>query len=438
MKFSVNPSGRLGARVGSITFDKCQSSSVTVQTPCSLTTTKFGQVPHLIPDVLRITDTSVDLIHASLDTQVHLQKAMRATGMSLKKLSANKSGQLYSSVESPLLDRRTGFNTNKNVSVWTSAGRHEINPDTFMELQCDVEPVVFEVLHDADVPEDASDKRIIKSITRSIKYLERCLELLPKFPRLENVSMLGALLGGSSLAHRSRAAKQLHQYEKQLGGYLLTVPQQLQPDLCQLNSCSSRVIQLCSASLEEVSSECLRVLPGAWRPLHVLKYVSKLGVDMFDSSFPCLTTERSGALVFPLETSSSPSDERIAPDVCNGEAVVETSEKISANGELVDRKVLSAYEINLADKKYAMDLNPLLKGCGCYTCQNHFSRAYIHHLVQVREMLAPLLLQVHNLHHWQRFFESVRVCVAGGNQQLASYTRRLENLELSALQSSQS
>ncbi len=53
--------------------------------------------------------------------------------------------------------------------------------------------------------------------------------------------------------------------------------------------------------------------------------------------------------------------------------------------------------INIGQAKYARDPNPLVEGCTCYTCQN-FSRAYLRHLISVKEILGSTLLSLHNLH----------------------------------------
>ena len=55
--------------------------------------------------------------------------------------------------------------------------------------------------------------------------------------------------------------------------------------------------------------------------------------------------------------------------------------------------------MDLSDKKYARDTRPLVPGCDSFVCKdNRFSRAYIHHLVVAKEMLAEILLFGHNLH----------------------------------------
>jgi queuine tRNA-ribosyltransferase len=46
---------------------------------------------------------------------------------------------------------------------------------------------------------------------------------------------------------------------------------------------------------------------------------------------------------------------------------------------------------------YTEDADPLDPHCDCYTCRN-FSRAYIRHLFQAGEILAPNLITLHNIH----------------------------------------
>lgn len=58
-------------------------------------------------------------------------------------------------------------------------------------------------------------------------------------------------------------------------------------------------------------------------------------------------------------------------------------------------------------------LTPLASSCTCYACAHHH-RAYLHHLLNAREMLAWTLLQVHNHHTVTSFFAGVRASLAGG------------------------
>ncbi|KAE8380826.1 tRNA-guanine(15) transglycosylase-like protein [Aspergillus bertholletiae] len=62
---------------------------------------------------------------------------------------------------------------------------------------------------------------------------------------------------------------------------------------------------------------------------------------------------------------------------------------------------------------FTTDTEPLHKACQCYTCRNHH-RAYIHHLLAAKEMLAWSLLQLHNLHTMDCFFAGIRESIQQG------------------------
>ena len=66
--------------------------------------------------------------------------------------------------------------------------------------------------------------------------------------------------------------------------------------------------------------------------------------------------------------------------------------------------------INLNDSQHRESFTPLVANCDCYTCRN-FTRAYIHHLTSVKEMLGKVLLQIHNLHHYYTFFSSLQTAI---------------------------
>ncbi|MDR1114279.1 MAG: tRNA guanosine(34) transglycosylase Tgt [Candidatus Margulisbacteria bacterium] len=53
---------------------------------------------------------------------------------------------------------------------------------------------------------------------------------------------------------------------------------------------------------------------------------------------------------------------------------------------------------NILNARYAADLTPLVEGCDCYACRN-FSRAYVRHLAQAREILAIVLMTIHNIRY---------------------------------------
>ena len=69
--------------------------------------------------------------------------------------------------------------------------------------------------------------------------------------------------------------------------------------------------------------------------------------------------------------------------------------------------------IDLWPDTHAVDLSPLMQGCQCYACTNHH-RAYIQHLLSAKEMLAWVLLQIHNHHVMDLFLSAVRNSIGNG------------------------
>ncbi|MBM3190234.1 MAG: tRNA-guanine transglycosylase, partial [Chloroflexi bacterium] len=56
---------------------------------------------------------------------------------------------------------------------------------------------------------------------------------------------------------------------------------------------------------------------------------------------------------------------------------------------------------------------PIEESCTCYTCQ-HFSRAYLRHLVMTKEILGLRLNTIHNIHFLLRLMETIRQALAEG------------------------
>ncbi|KAL9182402.1 hypothetical protein ACHAXT_013054 [Thalassiosira profunda] len=120
---------------------------------------------------------------------------------------------------------------------------------------------------------------------------------------------------------------------------------------------------------------------------------------------------------------------------------------VAAGGEKLGRDGM----MDLRDERYARDSRPLLPGCNCISCRprqkgngNHksdsedpvavpsFTRAYVHHLLQAKEMLAETLLFLHNLHQMLLLFRRLDEAAAldeaeGGTEgHLEAFCKRVE------------
>lgn len=116
-----------------------------------------------------------------------------------------------------------------------------------------------------------------------------------------------------------------------------------------------------------------RYLMGVGTPTSVLQAIA-LGVDMFDCVLPTRTARTGTAL--------------------------------SSQGRM-----------NLKNARYARDLGPLDETCSCPTCTG-YSRAYLRHLVQAKEMLGSTLLSIHNLAFLIDLTDRARRAIAEGSYEV--------------------
>jgi len=64
-------------------------------------------------------------------------------------------------------------------------------------------------------------------------------------------------------------------------------------------------------------------------------------------------------------------------------------------------------DLKLRNAQYKNDERPLDPTCSCYCCRN-FSRAYLHHLQKVNEILGAQLNSIHNIHYYLNLMSEIR------------------------------
>jgi queuine tRNA-ribosyltransferase len=70
-------------------------------------------------------------------------------------------------------------------------------------------------------------------------------------------------------------------------------------------------------------------------------------------------------------------------------------------------------DIKIRNARHRDDPRPLDERCACHTCR-HFSRAYIHHLNRVDEILGAHLSTLHNLHYYLELMAEMREAIGAG------------------------
>jgi len=69
--------------------------------------------------------------------------------------------------------------------------------------------------------------------------------------------------------------------------------------------------------------------------------------------------------------------------------------------------------IRVTNNKYRKDGYPVDTSCDCYTC-SRFSRAFLRHLIQSKEVLGTMLCTIHNMRYYQKLMEDVRMALDEG------------------------
>ena len=81
----------------------------------------------------------------------------------------------------------------------------------------------------------------------------------------------------------------------------------------------------------------------------------------------------------------------------------------------------------LKGSAYKTDFGPIEEGCECFACQ-HFTRAYLRHLLRANEILGLRMVSVHNSHLYLKVMAEARAAIAAGTfaefyrQFIAHYT----------------
>jgi queuine tRNA-ribosyltransferase len=82
-------------------------------------------------------------------------------------------------------------------------------------------------------------------------------------------------------------------------------------------------------------------------------------------------------------------------------------------------------DIKIKNAQYRLDLRPLDEQCACYTCSN-FTRAYLHHLHRLNEILGARLNTIHNLYYYQQLMGEIRAAIEAGK--FADFVQRFRQM----------
>jgi queuine tRNA-ribosyltransferase len=230
-----------------------------------------------------------------------------------------------------------------------------LTPETSIMIQETLKSTII-MAFDECTPFPVEKKIAEKSMKLSSRWAERSKA---SFKGSNGSMLFGIQQGGMFEDLREESARNLNDIGFDgyaIGGLAVGEPQQ-------------KMFEVLDYSTDFFSKDKPRYLMGVGKPSDIVGAVLR-GIDMFD----CVIPTRSGR---------------------NGQAFVE-------NGK-----------INLKNAQYQLDKNPIDEACSCYCCSN-YSRGYLSHLVRSNEILASMLITLHNVYFYISLMKKIRMLIKRG------------------------
>ncbi|TLM98200.1 MAG: tRNA guanosine(34) transglycosylase Tgt [Actinobacteria bacterium] len=231
---------------------------------------------------------------------------------------------------------------------------HYWTPEDNMRIQAELGADIIMQL-DQCPPYPADRALVSTAVERSARWAKRCKDAHSR----EDQALFGIVQGGVHQDLRLESVARLTEIGFPgygIGGYSVGEPHDL-------------MLESLRPVCEALPHDRPRYLMGVGNPTTMLEAVA-LGVDLFDCVLPTRTARLGTAF--------------------------------SSEGRL-----------NLRNARFTRDFGPLDPECGCSTCSG-YTRSYLRHLVNTKEMLGATLLTLHNLHFLLDLMARAREAVACG------------------------
>ena len=204
-------------------------------------------------------------------------------------------------------------------------------------------------------------KYVAESADRTFRWLLRCKESWLQLREEENAVNPGQMLFGinqGAVYHDIRREHMKKIAELDLPGYAIGG--------LAVGESHTEMYDTIEVVEEWMPKDRPRYLMGVGTPVNIIEAVAR-GVDFFD----CVMPARNGR-----------------------------------HGHLFTKDGI----LNIRNEKYAKDQQPIDKQCSCPVCKN-YSRAYLRHLFQSKEMLSMRLAVMHNLYFYNHMMEEIRTAL---------------------------
>lgn len=304
------------------------------------------------------TDLRETVLSVNLSSTREMLEAVKSSGNGISSFAALHECLTFFCLRDTCEESKSGHHEKAGVPLFTRHGKKVISPEIFMDFVEAFKPDFFHLLSDGDTSFDSSKKRSIQSVTRTIDFAQKCLEIKNERENLQKMFVLAPIVGGYSHVNRRKCIEFASSASGIDGFFIDGLHANGETALFVPEKEILDIVKMC---MENLPVEKLKMILGAFSPTLVLKMI-QLGVDVFDNSLPLLYSLRNKALVFDFHR--------------------------ERQGE--KRKNL---HIDLSGEEFREDFSPVLEGCECLTCKEH-TKAYLRHLIDCKELLGTILLNM--------------------------------------------
>ena len=193
------------------------------------------------------------------------------------------------------------------------------------------------------------EKYMADSVERTLRWAKRGKDVF----KGENQILFGIVQGGEYENLRKHCAEEL--VKMNFDGYSIGGTSVGEP--------KPTMYKMVEMSTKYLPEDKLRYLMGVGDPIDLIENVMR-GIDIFDCVSPTRLARHGHAYTM--------------------------------NGK-----------INLKNNKYKEDFTPIEEGCNCYCCQ-HYTKAYVKHLINAEESFGARLLSIHNLYFLMNLMKLIR------------------------------
>jgi len=231
---------------------------------------------------------------------------------------------------------------------------HVITPESAIGIQEDLGADII-MAFDQCVALPADRDTVADSVRRTTLWAGRCQESR----RRTDQALFGIVQGGLDAELRRKSAREI--VALGFDGYAVGG--------LSVGESKEEMYRMLETTVPELPSGKPRYLMGVGMPENLVEGVAR-GIDLFD----CVIPSRHGRTGW-LFTESG--------------------------------------RVSIKQARYARDERPIDPNCACPVC-GRYSRAYLHHLYNVKEMLASRLNTMHNLWYFSDFMRQMRAAIADG------------------------